>query len=257
MRPDVQLFDSHCHLQDEAFAGDREAVWARARALGVGMVLAAWSEASAQAGVAFAESHADTWALVGIHPHEARQCPPDWGEKVAQWMASPRVVGVGEIGLDFYYRHSPPEDQVAVFQAQLRWARELGRPVSIHSREAEAETVRCLDAVPGVRGVLHCFTGSAEFAEALLARGFYLSFSGIVTFPKAEALRAVLRRVPLDRILVETDAPYLTPTPWRGQRNEPARVVRVAEVVAAEKNCSPEEVFSQVVENTLRVFPLF
>lgn len=252
----IRLFDTHCHLQDRAFDRDREEAYSRARQAGVGLILAGWDRESSSHGVAFSQQHRDCWSMVGLHPHDARAWDANWPEQLAQWVRQPKVVGIGEIGLDFHYLHSPKAVQEEVFRAQLHLARQWDLPVSIHSREAEAETLAALDEVPGTLGVLHCFTGGPAFARALLDRGLFISFSGIVSFANATEIRAAVRMVPWDRLLIETDAPYLSPRPWRGQRNEPMRVVRVGEVVAEEKNVAPEEVFRHVMANTLRVFPL-
>ncbi len=176
---------------------------------------------------------------IGVHPHQAHHyaADPDRAAAVVreQWTASPGARAIGEIGLDYHYDFSPRDVQQAVFRAQLRLARELDRPVVIHTREAEDDTVTMLREEGGgqLRGVLHCFTGSPALADAGLDLGLYISLAGIITFPKAEALRQTARRVPLDRVLAETDSPFLAPVPYRGKRNEPAHVVRVVDALAA------------------------
>ncbi|MHB1956981.1 MAG: TatD family hydrolase [Sulfobacillus sp.] len=250
----LTLFDSHCHIQDPDFDADREAVYQRARAQGVGLLVPGYSMATSYLAMEFAELHDEAYALIGVHPHDAKDVSEENLTELRSWSDSPKVVGIGEIGLDYHYMNSPAPRQREVFLRQLELARELGLPVSVHSRDAEPDTLELLDRVPGVQGVLHCFTGSEEFANQLLSRGFYVSFAGPISFKNAHALRAVVSAVPKDRLLVETDAPYLSPAPWRGQRNEPLRVIRNAEVVAAQKNCTTKEVFSFTMSNTYNLF---
>ncbi len=251
----LRVFDSHCHLQDEDFAMDREDVWSRAHQEGVGMIVPGYTMASSWAAVAFAKAHDDTWALVGIHPHDSKERRPPDLNQLRRWVEDePDVVGLGEIGLDYHYHHSPSAVQRQVFEEQLALAGDLGVPVSVHTREAEEDTWEIMTRVGHRRGVIHCFTGTLAFAEKVLEYGWHISFSGAVTFKNARDLRQVVERVPLGRILVETDSPYLSPVPWRGQRNEPLRVIRVAEVVAAQKNCSTKEVFEVTMSNTNALF---
>lgn len=235
------MIDSHCHLADPAFADDLPDVVTRAREAGVGLavcVLALGESAEARQ----AERAATLWPSLrfatGLHPHEARlyaarlhELPADLE---AAWAARPGLCAIGEIGLDYHYDLSPRDVQRDVFRAQVRHARETRRPIIVHTREADADTLAILDEEGGgeVRGVFHCFSGAAALARAALDRGFWLSFSGIVTFPRAEALRTIAADTPADRLLVETDCPYLAPVPHRGRRNEPARVVETAAVVA-------------------------
>ena len=249
-----EAFDSHCHLQDAAFDDDREAVYEAAHTHGLGLIVPGYSRSSSAAAVEFSETHPGAWALVGVHPHDASAFSNDDESLLRQWLCRPHVVGMGEIGLDYHYDLSPRDVQREVFQRQLILAREVGAAVAIHSREAEADTLAAIDQVPGIRGVLHCFTGSLAFAEALLARGWMISFSGVVTFASAGALREVVRRVPLERMLVETDAPYLAPVPFRGRRNQPLWVEQVAVAVAEQKKCTEKEVFRQSTENIYQVF---
>jgi TatD DNase family protein len=248
------LVDSHSHLQDPAFDKDRDVVWQRAHEAGIGVVIPGWSEPSSEAAVALAERWPAAWAAVGIHPHEAGAWSDASYARIAEWTRHPRVVAVGEIGLDYYRDLSPRALQRRVFLAQLELARDAGLPVSVHSREAEEDTIGCLREVPGVRGVLHCFTGSESMARRLLDAGFYLSFAGPLTFVSGEHLRAIARWLPLDRILVETDAPYMAPVPYRGRRNEPAWVVETARMLARVKNLPEKEVFAQIVANSKALF---
>ena len=250
----VMGFDSHCHLQDPAFDEDREAVYSRAFSQSLGLLVPGYDMKSSAQAVLLADSHEALWALAGVHPHDAKTFSNADQQQLKNWARQEGVVGIGEIGLDYHYMNSPKEIQKEVFQAQAKLARELDLPVSVHSREAEDDTWAILRELPGIRGVLHCFTGSKEFAEKLLDLAFYLSFAGPVSFTNAHELRVIVAWAPMDRILIETDSPYLSPVPWRGQRNEPLRVVRVAEVVAAQKNFSTKQVFDDTTSNIKHVF---
>ncbi len=251
----LRVIDSHGHLQDEDFQPDREQVYERTIKEGVGVIVPGYTMESSASAVAFAQAHPGTWALVGIHPHDSKDKKPgDWDQLRAWVTEQPKVVGIGEIGLDYHYNNSPPEVQRAVFREQLELAKELGVPAAVHTREAEEDTGTIIREVNLRHGVIHCFTGTAEFAREMLDLGWYISFSGAISFKSAHALRQVVETVPLERILVETDSPYLSPVPWRGQRNEPLRVIRVAELVAAQKNCLTQQVFEQTVSNTIRLF---
>jgi TatD DNase family protein len=235
------VIDSHCHLADETFAKDLDEVVARARAAGVERALVILEAGNANE-VAQARRLEGIWPearyAVGVHPHQAHQFAADAAGVEAlvraQLAATPLTRAIGEIGLDYHYDFSPREVQHAVFRVQVRLARELDRPVVIHTREADDDTLAILreDGGGAVRGVLHCFTGTPALADAGLNLGFYISLAGIITFPKAAALRETARAVPLDRLLTETDSPFLAPIPYRGKRNEPAHVVRVVETLA-------------------------
>lgn len=249
----ITVFDSHCHLQDAAFDEDREAVYTRARSQGVGLVIPGYTWESSEAASVWAQGHQDCWALVGVHPHDATTYEEGGDTRLEELAAANRVIGIGEIGLDYHYDHSPRRLQREVFRRQLELARRLGLPVSVHSRDAEEDTLAIIRDV-GAQGVLHCFTGSPEFAEALLECGWWISVAGVVTFKNAAGLRDTVKLVPLTRLLIETDAPYLSPVPWRGQRNEPLRVLRVAEVVAAQKDVPTKEVFRATTSNVHSLF---
>jgi TatD DNase family protein len=236
------VIDSHCHLADDTFAQDLEDVVRRARDAGLERAMVILEAGNAKE-AARARRLDALWPelrfSIGVHPHQAHQyaADPDRAAAVVreQWTATPAARAVGEIGLDYHYDFSPRDVQQAVFRAQLRLARELDRPVVIHTREADDDTVRMLREEGGgqLRGVLHCFTGGAPLADSGLDLGFYISLAGIITFPKAEELRQTVRRVPLDRLLTETDSPFLAPVPYRGKRNEPAHVARVVDALAA------------------------
>lgn len=237
----MTLVDSHCHLADATFADDLDDVVQRAQRAGLERVLVIL-EAGNTAEAAQAVRLEGIWPAVrtsiGVHPHQAHQFS-DLPERAAdvvreQLTTTPSARGIGEIGLDYHYDYSPRDVQQRAFRAQLRLARESRLPVVIHTREADEDTVECLKTEGGgeLRGVLHCFTGTPELARAGLDLGFYISLAGIVTFPKAASLRETARQIPLDRLLIETDSPFLAPVPHRGKRNEPALVEHVAAVLA-------------------------
>ncbi len=259
------LTDSHCHLDMEDFAPDRDEVLARARAAGVTTLLAIGGGAAPgtlDAALRLAEGCDGVWASVGIHPHEAQAAlaaSPSAGsslEELRRLAAHPKVVAIGEIGLDYHYLHSPRETQLELFRGQLALAAELDLPVSIHSREAWDDCFSCLRALSGrVRGVLHCFSGGPAEMEKALELGFYLSFSGMLTFARAQSLREVARLVPAGRLLVETDSPYLAPVPYRGRRNEPAYVAETARALAAARGAGFEEIAALTSANFLALCP--
>jgi TatD DNase family protein len=257
------VIDSHCHLADEAFAKDLDEVVARAQSAGVERALVILEGGNA-AEAAQAERIASIWTAVrfsvGVHPHQAHQFADDPARAEAvvrdQLAATPLARAIGEIGLDYHYDFSPRDVQHAVFRAQVRLARETDRPIVVHTREADDDTVAILREEGGgaVRGVLHCFTGTDALAEQGLALGFYISFAGIITFPKAGALRDTARRVPMDRLLTETDSPFLAPVPHRGSRNEPAHVARVVDALAALHGIPPQEVAGRTAANFHTLF---
>jgi TatD DNase family protein len=234
------MIDSHCHLADETFAADLDDVVRRAQDAGIERVLVileAGNEKEAAQASRLEQLWPEVRCSIGVHPHQAHQFADDPGRAATavreQFAAMPSARAVGEIGLDYHYDYSPRDVQHAVFRAQLRVALELDRPVVIHTREADDDTIAILrEAGPRLRGVLHCFTGTPALRDAGLALGFYISVAGILTFPKAADLRETVSRVPLDRLLTETDSPFLAPVPYRGKRNEPAYVARVVETLA-------------------------
>jgi TatD DNase family protein len=243
------VIDSHCHLADEAFEGDLEAVIERAKAAGVESALCILAAGDAQEAARAARVRAiwpEASFSVGVHPHQARDfaSPGAAADAVRKALAADsRVVAIGEIGLDYHYDFSPRDVQHEVFREQVRLARELKLPVVIHTREASDDTLAIIRDEGGgdVRGVFHCFTGDRALARAALDLGFHLSFAGIVTFPKATELREVARDTPADRLLVETDSPYLAPVPHRGKRNEPSFVSRVVETIAEARSMAPTD----------------
>lgn len=241
--------DSHCHLTMSEAAGNLEA----ARAAGVrGFVVPGTKREDAPQAVAIARQHDDVWAAVGFHPHDAKDCDDAAFAEIARLAREERVVAIGEIGLDYHYMHSPRETQREVLVRHMALARELDLPVILHNRESTGDLVDLLrsEEARGVRGILHSYTESLEVAKELLDLGYVISFSGIVTFRSAEPLREVARELPRDRVLIETDTPYLAPVPYRGRENEPAYVVKVAELLATLWN----EPLDQVAARTTATF---
>ena len=250
------LFDSHAHLDDEAFDADREDVIARALANGLtGIVNPGSCMKSSAAALALAQQHAAIYAAVGIHPHDADSADEAAYEQLRGWSWHPKVVAIGEIGLDYHYDFSPRSVQQDVFVRQLAVAKECDLPVILHDREAHGDILRLVkEQGQGVRGVFHCFSGSIEMAREVLKLGFYLSVGGTLTFKNAAKLPEIVKEIPLERLLLETDSPYLTPVPHRGRRNEPLHVSLVAKKVAQLRGLSVEEVARQTTANTCRCF---
>jgi TatD DNase family protein len=256
-------FDSHCHITADGFDEDREAAIGRAREAGVGGMVAigaGYGLDDIAPAVALAEQDPRIFATAGVHPHDASQWDDDTREILRGWLTHERVVAVGECGLDYHYMNSPQDAQRRTFAEQVSLARELAMPVSIHVRSEDASAYDQLldiwlaEGGGSLEGVLHCYTGELDFAHRALDAGFLVSFSGIVTFKKSEALRDVARALPLDRLMVETDAPFLAPEGHRGKRNEPAWVPRVGETLAALHGVSPEEVARLTTRNAERFY---
>jgi TatD DNase family protein len=273
----MPLVDSHAHLEAPAFDADREAVIRRAAEVGVEAIVTCGSDlATSEAAVALAGSHAMLWAAVGIHPHEAHQAWADAAEgkegaarvdeaviaRIGEMAHRPRVVAIGEIGLDYHAEctsfrdFSPRRVQRAVLERQLALAAELGMPVILHNRESDDDLRAIVDGAGPLRGVLHCFLAGGEMADWALARGLYIGVAGPITFKRSYILREVVRDVPLDRLLIETDSPYLAPHPLRGRRNEPAYVAHVAEGLARALGIAPEEVARRTRDNAHHLFGL-
>jgi len=253
----VALTDSHAHLTDDRLRGDLDGVLARARAAGVTRLLTV----SAEVGdfddvVGVATAHDGVFAAVGVHPHEAKSYADEHEAALRRLAAHPKVVALGEMGLDYHYDHSPRDVQREVFRRQIRLAHEVGLPIIVHTREAENDTASILaeERAGEVGGVLHCFTGTHRLAELALNLGLCISFSGVVTFPNAEEIREVAALVPADRLLVETDCPYLAPVPHRGRRNEPAFVVATARRVAELRGVTLAEIAASSNATFDRVF---
>ncbi len=253
------LIDSHAHIQGKEYAGEAADVIARARAAGVDTIIAvggAGDMSSNTEAVALADAFPNIYATVGMHPHDAKDVGADELVALCELASRPKVIAVGETGLDYYYNHSPHDVQRRVFTQFIQMARETRLPIVVHERDAAQETAELLrsEGMGMLRGVIHCFTGNYEAACAYLDLGFYLSFTGIITFKNADSLREVVRKVPLERMLVETDSPFLTPVPHRGKRNEPAYVRHVAETIATVKGVSLDQVATQTTDNARSLF---
>lgn len=253
------LVDTHCHLDYPDLYADIDAVVARARAAGVGrMVTISTHVARAATYRALADRFANVFWTIGTHPHNAEQEPDTPAEVIARLSAAPKCVAIGESGLDFHYDKSPRDIQRRVFRTHIAAARMTGLPLVIHARDADEEMIDILNEEHGkgaFGAILHCFSSGAALAEAGIALGFYISFSGIITFKRSTELRDIAARTPRDRLLVETDAPYLAPEPHRGKPNEPAYVARTAETLAKVAGMSIEELGDVTTANALRAFP--
>ena len=255
------LIDTHCHLADQKLRGEVEELLARAREAGVARIVSVGAIGPIETDrttVDIAERYPNVFAAIGIHPHDAKDLSEDRLAKLRELAHSPKVVAIGESGLDFHYLHSPREQQEESLRHHLALARELQLPIVIHCREAEprlAEIVR-ESGLPAAGGVIHCFTGDTRAARAFLDLGFHISFSGILTFKNAGEVQEAARAVPDNRILVETDAPYLAPEPYRGKRNEPAFVRRTFEFLAELRSTAPKALAERVTENASELFAL-
>jgi TatD DNase family protein len=256
------VIDSHCHLDSAEFNEDREAVIERAIAAGVEHMMAIGTgdgPPDLEAGLRLAEKHSAFFATVGVHPHDAAKASPDDFKRLADLLAHPKVRGIGEIGLDYHYDFSPREIQKSVFIQQMEIAAQALKPIVIHTREAWDDTLALIEqhwTPHGIGGIMHCFSGGPEEARRALDLGFYLSFGGIVTFPKALAVQEAAKSAPRDRILIETDAPYLAPVPKRGKRNEPALIVHTARKLAELRAESYQELCDAATENFRRLLLL-
>ena len=252
------LIDSHAHIDDEKFDADREAVIENALAAGVGLIInPAADEESSRRAVALSEKYSMVYATVGFHPHDAKSYDfKEHGQMLRDWAKKDKVIAIGEIGLDYHYDLSPRDIQQSVFVDQMHIAKEMALPIVIHNRESMEDMWRLLKDhfSPEYGGVMHSYSGSVEMARIFLDMGFYLSISGPLTFKNARKLPEVVAMMPLDRLLVETDSPYLTPTPHRGKRNEPAYVRFVAEEVARIRGMRIEDLEEITTENAKRVF---
>jgi TatD DNase family protein len=254
----VKLIDSHCHLNYEGLVERQEEVLDHARERGVhGFLNISTRQREWDDVISVAEQHPDVWASVGVHPHEADAHPDLGAAALVERTKHPRVVGIGECGLDYYYDKSDRQAQRERFQAHIDAARQTGLPLIVHTREAEEDTAEILDAAvkqDGVTGVLHCFTGSAELARKGLDLGFFISLSGIVTFKKARDLQETAKWLPSDQMLVETDSPFLAPVPHRGQKCEPAFVADTAAFVAELRGEAPEHLAESTTANFFKLF---
>jgi TatD DNase family protein len=258
----MELIDSHAHVDDARFDEDREAMLERARTAGVTTLLAIGTGPGAHkldAALPFAEAHEWIYTTVGIHPHEAKDVTQAHLDELARLARHPKVIAWGEIGLDYFYDHSPRDVQERVFREQMELARVAKLPIIIHCRDAWADCLRVIEEVwrpTGLGGILHCFTSTLEDARRGIEMGFMVSFAGNSTYPKTQNLRDVAKVLPVENILIETDAPYLAPQPYRGKRNEPAYVAEVARVLASVRDLAAEEFAAMTAGNFRRFFHL-
>jgi TatD DNase family protein len=252
------LVDHHCHLDFPQLGADRAGVLARAQAAGVGLMVTISTRIKRLPELlAIAEAHDNVYCSVGTHPHNAHEELDIPVEEIVRLSEHPKVVAIGEAGLDYYYQHSTPEAQAEGFRRHIAAARQTGLPLEIHAREADEDTARILEdehAKGAFPAILHCYTGGPDLAARALKLGLYVSFTGVVTFKKSDALREIVQSVPLDRLLVETDAPYLAPMPYRGKTNEPAFIVNTAKVLADVKGVTADELAAATTENFFRLF---
>lgn len=255
------LVDSHCHLDFKDFADELDDVVERARAAGIGCMLTICTRLERlERNLAIVERFPDVYLAVGVHPHEADAEGDVTVDRLVEVASHPKVVGIGETGLDFHYTYSDPKMQEASFRTHIRAARQAGLPFIVHTREADEDTRRILadegvgDPERPVSGLLHCFSSGSDLADAAVGMGLYVSFSGMLTFNRSEDIRSVARTLPAERLLVETDAPYLAPTPKRGKRNEPAYVAYTAARLARERGMSEPDLHRQTTENFFRLF---
>lgn len=255
--------DSHAHLEGSEFDADRETVIQRALDAGIEIIVCVgdgdFEKNSHDAAFKLSEEHGFIYTTVGVHPHEARLLDDELCAKLKQLSQHPKVIAWGEIGLDYHYDNSPREVQREAFRNQLRMAREHQLPISIHTREAEADTLAILDEEwrdSELGGVIHCFTGTRSFAEAAVERGLLISFSGVITFKNAEDLRHTAQILPIEKLLIETDSPFLAPVPYRGRRNEPAYVIETARCIAGIRGLEAEDVARATSGNFKRLFRL-
>jgi len=258
----MELIDSHAHIDGPQFAEDRDAMLQRARAACVSAILAIGTGPGPEkldAALPYAEAHDWIYTTVGIHPHDAKEVTPDHLDTLAALAKHPKVIAWGEIGLDYFYDHSPRNIQETVFRQQMELAHTANLPIIIHCRDAWDDCLRLLDEVwkpTGLGGILHCFTSTLEHAQKGLDMGFLVSFTGNITYPKAQNIRDVAKALPLSNILIETDSPYLAPQPHRGKRNEPAYVLEVAKALANVRDLDLQEIAAQTTGNFRRFFRL-
>lgn len=251
------MIDTHAHLNDPKFASDLNKVVARARAAGVDrIVVCGYDLPSSRAAIEIASRFESVFATVGVHPHDAKSWDGAAREELRELARAPKVIGIGETGLDFHYDFSPRAVQIEALEAHIELAHEAGLPIVVHSREAGDRALQVLESRASnvVGGVFHCFSGDEDFARRVLQAGFYIGIDGPVTFANAALLRGVVRITPLERILIETDCPYLAPVPHRGKRNEPAYLVHIADEVARIKGVPVEEIDRVTSENARRLF---
>jgi TatD DNase family protein len=253
----IEWFDSHCHVDEEQFDEDREAVLSRMREHGITRYAVIGSDMkTSRHAIAFAKNHPGAVAVGGIHPHEAKDFREENCEEIARWWKNGDIRAIGEIGLDYYYDFSPRDVQKTVCIRQMELAYEIGAPVAYHIRDAHGDMLEIMKSMKDrlTGGIIHCFSGSAESAKEYLRLGYYISFAGPLTFKKAPKLQEAAKIIPRDRLLIETDSPYMAPEPVRGRRNEPANVRYVGLKLAEIRGEAPEEVAAYTTENAMRVY---
>lgn len=250
------LIDTHCHLDDEKYQSDRQETIERAHQAGVSAMISIGCDLTTSSSAqAVAKQHETVYFSAGIHPHESGKAPSNYLEVLRSIASDKKCVAIGECGLDYYYNHSEPATQQRVFKEQVQLAQELNKALVVHVRDAWDDCLDILlDRSPHLSTVIHCFSGPPEFAEHCWKRGYYLSFSGIVTFKKAVELLEIAKNTPIEQLLIETDAPYLTPEPYRGKRNEPAFVAQIAKKIARARELSNEELSLRTTQNAQRCF---
>jgi len=258
MKMKTKLIDTHCHLETDVFDRDRDEVILRARDAGIVYTIAIGSnEESNIKGLRLCDDYPEIFAAVGIHPHDARTLKEELYEEIRCWAKHPKVVAIGEIGLDYYYMHSPKEVQIEAFRRQIAIAKESGLPIIVHSREAKNDTLQILmEEAKGVAGVLHCFSGDMEMAKKAISMGFYISIAGPVTFKNAKRLREIASAIPDEFLLIETDAPYLSPEPMRGKRNEPSFLRYTAQTIAQLRGVNFADIARITTHNAMRLFKI-
>jgi len=252
-------FDTHAHLDDEQFVLDQEAVITRAEEAGVELIVnVGYNVTSAQQTVELTQKYAFIYGAVGLHPHEAQDLTDDVCHEIRELAKKSKVVAIGEIGLDYYYDHSPRGTQQQAFREMIRLAKEVRLPLIIHDRDAHEDTLRIVkeEKAAEVGGIFHCYSGSLPLAKEIIKMGFYLALGGALTFKNARKTVEIAREIPLEYLLIETDCPYLTPVPYRGKRNEPAYVVKVAEAIAEIKGLSVAEVAQATLNNGKRLLEI-
>lgn len=250
-------FDTHAHLDDVKFSQDQDQVIERAKAAGVEYILnVGYNPASASRTVELTKKYDFIYGAVGMHPHDAKDLDGEGFRELKRLAGEPKIVAIGEIGLDYYWNHSPHDVQQRVFRRMIDFAREVKKPIIIHDRDAHEDIFRIIkeEAAYEVGGIFHCYSGSLPLAKEAVKMGFYISIAGPVTFHNAKKTVEVVREIPLERLLIETDCPYLAPVPYRGKRNEPAYVVKVAETIAQIKGISLEEAAKTTLENGKKAF---
>lgn len=251
------LFDTHAHYYAEAFDPDRDAVLSALPAAGVGLVLCPGCDLdTSRQSIQLAEAYPHVYAAAGVHPEDALGLPVDWLDQVAEMTRHPKVKAIGEIGLDYHYEDVPRAQQLRCFRAQMALARELDLPVIVHEREAHEDALQVLSEFPEVTGVFHCYSGSAEMAGLLVSKGWYIGFTGVITFKNARKLVETALAIPLDRMVIETDCPYMAPEPFRGRRNDPGYLYRMAERLAELRGVTPEAMQEITTANGKRLYRL-